>query len=292
MQALDLERGFTRAEGVLRSSLAACLMTDAERYTGVTEAMAPAAIVELINRYFDALFGPVLMNGGVVSDVKGDGMLAVWTHESGGAGFKARVCRACLEILDVVDRLSTERPSHRLPTRLGVDFGPIALARVGAHARYEYRPVGDPVNTASRLQELNKALGTHILVSDSLAQGVGGYLFRDLGSFQLRGKRARTRVRELVGARETCGLREHQLCRDFASAVAAYETGDERDAERRLRDLQQRFPTDGPIRFYLQRIADRAQRAGTPQARGHGTAAAWFQHFWRQDGAFTRHAAK
>ena len=56
--------------GLPRECLAACLMTDAERYTALTEAMEPSAVVEMINRYFDALFGPVLKNGGMISDVK------------------------------------------------------------------------------------------------------------------------------------------------------------------------------------------------------------------------------
>src|SRR5712692_4917524 len=176
-------------EGPPRHCLAACLITDAERYTALTESMEPSAVVELINRYFGALFGPVLDNGGIVSDVKGDGLLAVWNYDSAGAQFKMRVCKACVEIVAAVDKLNKQHPAHRLPTRLGVDFGPIALARVGAHARSDYRAVGDPVNTASRLEALSQALRTRVLVTDAFAQGVSGFLFRDLGSFQLRGKR-------------------------------------------------------------------------------------------------------
>ena len=104
-------------EGLPRGCLAACLMTDAERYTALTEAMEPTAVVEMINRYFEALFGPVLKNGGIVSDVKGDGLLAVWNHESAGTQFKAQVCTACLEIVEAVDRRNTQDPAHRLPTR-------------------------------------------------------------------------------------------------------------------------------------------------------------------------------
>jgi len=68
--------------------MAACLTTDAERYTALTETMEPTAVVELINRYFGAPFGPVLNNGGVVSDVKGDGLLAVGNCEYAGPEFK------------------------------------------------------------------------------------------------------------------------------------------------------------------------------------------------------------
>lgn len=241
-------------EGLPRECLAACLMTDAERYTAVSEEMQPSAVVQMINRYFEAVFGPVLENGGVVSDVKGDSLLAVWNYESAGLDFKARACLACLDIVRTVDAFNRREPAHRLPTRLGVDFGPVAIARVGARSRYEHRAVGDPVNTASRLEELNKLLRTRILVSDAFAQGVRGFAFRDLGSFHLRGKRAWTRVRELVGTVEQCDARTQDFCAEFSDAVAAYGLGRETEAERRFRSLQSRFPGDGATRYYLERF--------------------------------------
>jgi adenylate cyclase len=265
-------------EAAPRDCLAACLITDAERYTGLTEGMEPGAVVELVNRYFSALFRPVLEHGGVVSDVKGDGLLAVWTYQSGGAEFKARACKACLEMIDRVEELNQQRPAYRLPTRLGLDFGPIALARVGAHERFEYRPVGDPVNTASRLEQLNKALKTRILVSDAFAQGVKGFMFRDVGSFQLRGKSRRIRVRELVGASDTCTAREHSLCREFADALAAYETGVPVEARQRLQALQAKHPEDGPTRYYFQRLE--LSRTEAEPARSAG----WISQLWRAGG--------
>lgn len=263
-----------------RECLAACLMTDAERYTALSEEMQPSALVEMINRYFDALFGPVLSNGGMISDVKGDGLLAVWNYDSAGPDFRTRVCAACVEIIDRVDALNSRYPAHRMPTRLGVDFGPVAIARVGAHERYEYRAVGDPVNTAHRLEELNKALKTRIVVSAALAQGVTGFLFRDLGSFHLRGKKAWTRVCELMGTVEDCDERDYELCRDFARALEAYSEGSE-EAVHRFRSVQSRFPEDGAARYYLQRIeheqrSDPAAVAGT-RARRSG----WLDHLWR-----------
>lgn len=283
-------------EGPPRHCLAACLITDAERYTALTESMAPSAVVELINRYFGALFGPVLDNGGIVSDVKGDGLLAVWNYDSAGAQFKMRVCKACVEIVAAVDELNKQHPAHRLPTRLGVDFGPVALARVGAHARYEYRAVGDPVNTASRLEALNKTLRTRVLVSDAFAQGISGFLFRDLGSFQLRGKRTRTRIRELVGSAEHCSSRDQELCGDFGRAVEAYAVGDEAEAARRFRSLQARFPEDGPARYYLRLLETGRPAPGeefSPQsAQGRATTSGWFSQLWRANDHVAERVAK
>jgi adenylate cyclase len=255
-------------EGLPRECLAACLMTDAERYTAVSEEMQPSSVVQMINRYFEALFGPVLENGGVVSDVKGDGLLAVWNYESAGLDFKARACRACLEIVHTVEAFNRREPAHRLPTRLGVDFGPVAIARVGARERYEHRAVGDPVNTASRLEELNKVLHTRILVSEAFAQGVRGFVFRDVGSFHLRGKRAWTRVRELVGALDECDARTQDFCAEFSDAVRICGLGRDAEAERRFRALHARFPGDGATRYYLQRFA-------SPRAEPGWLAALW-----------------
>jgi adenylate cyclase len=254
--------------------LAACVITDAERYTGLTEAMEPSAVVELVNRYFDTLFGPVLANGGVVTDVKGDGVLAVWSYAAAGPQLKARVARACLEMLCRVEELNQRYPEHRLPTRLGVDFGPVALAQVGARERFEYRAVGDPVNTASRLQELNKALHTRIVVSDTFAQGVSGYLFRDLGAFQLRGKRNRTRVRELMGPVADCSARQHELATGFSQVMAAIDGGAPSEALRRLQALQKLAPEDGPTRYYLQRLATPAREPVYAQPRS------WISQLW------------
>ena len=235
-------------------------MTDAEGYTGLAEGMDPSRLVELVNRYFGELFAAVLGNHGVVIDVKGDGILAVWTTEAPGAGVRARVCAACLEILEAAGRFNRSAPGRGLPTRVGVDFGPIMLANVGALERYEYRAIGDTVNTASRLEELNKLLGTRLLVSETLAEGVAGFLFRDLGAFLLRGKRSPVRVIELLAERARASREQVLLCRRFAIARDMYEAGRIDEARLQFSALRAAFPHDGATRFFLQRCF-----AGEPQ---------------------------
>jgi adenylate cyclase len=239
-----------------RDCLAACAMTDAEGYTGVAEGMNPPELVELVNRYFRAMFRAVLGNGGLVLDVKGDGILAIWTNEAPDAALRAQVCCSCLQMVEASDRFNRCFPARQLPTRIGVDFGPIALANVGAFARYEYRAVGDTVNTCARLEQLNKALGTRVLVSQQFAGGVGGFLFRDVGTFVLRGKRAPLRVLELVAARAAATHRQRALCEAFSAALAAYERGNRAGALDAFASLRERYPDDGPSRVYLRRCLE------------------------------------
>lgn len=242
-----------------RNCLAACAMSDAEGYTSVAEGMDPITLVELVNSYFKTLFGAVLSNGGVVADMKGDGVLAVWTSERPDLALRTRVCRSCLEMVEAADSFNRTFPARRLPTRVGADFGPIAMANVGAFARFEYRAVGDTVNTCSRLEQLNKPLGTRVLVSQALAQGVNEFVFRDLGDFTLRGKRSTVRVLELVADRSRAARWQLELCAGFARALAAYEAGRTGDALRGFSLLRARFPDDGPSRFFLRCCVEREE---------------------------------
>ena len=120
------------------------------------------------------------------------------------------------------------------------------LGNIGAEQRYEYRAVGDIVNTASRIQGLNQLLGTRVLVSAATLADVE-LPARDVGTFLLRGKRLPVRVLEPTGA--GCRLDEHGLAA-FAAALAAFRRGDWQDAHDGFAALSRRFPGDGPSRYY------------------------------------------
>lgn len=236
----------------------ACVITDAERYTSVTEGIDPSGAVEFVNRYLELLFRPVYQNGGFVADVRGDGMLAVWTASAPGPELRARVCRACLDISGTAAGFAP----GGLQTRIGAHFGPIALGVVGTAAHREYRAVGDTVNTSSRLEQLNKELGTRVLVCAALAEGLDEFVFRDLGLMRLRGKRNAVRVLELMALRCEATRRQLHLAAEFSIAVAAESAGRWSEALERLRRLQARYPEDQPTRLRIGRC-----RQG-PEAHG------------------------
>jgi adenylate cyclase len=231
-----------------RSLECACVATDAAHFTTVAEALQPQELAELLNRYFDRLFRPVAQNGGLISDVVGDAMLALWPARDPQT--RASVCRALLEMLDASAEFS-ESAGGGLSTRFGADLGPVSLGALGGHEHYEYRAVGDPVNTASRLQELNKDLGTRILVSGALVADLEEFLLRDLGWFQLRGKTREVRVHELVGLRATATPRTERLCAQFSLISEAVRGADLPRARALLRRVQSEYPDDPPARLLL-----------------------------------------
>jgi adenylate cyclase len=233
-----------------------CLFTDAEAYTTVSEALRPEALAALMNDYYRVMFAVVQRHGGIVSDTAGDSMVALWATAKPDADSRTRACHAALEIVDAVAEFNRDRGGMQLPTRVGLESGEVLLGNIGAEQRFEYRAIGDIVNTASRLQGLNALLGTRVLVSDATAVGTPGLVTRNLGAFLLRGKKTPIRVHEPVGfAAASDGARE-PLFASFAAALEQFESQRWSDAARAFADILGQFPGDGPSVFYAGLSAD------------------------------------
>jgi adenylate cyclase len=221
-----------------------CLVTDAENYTSVAERLQPAALAVLVNEYYQTIFRVVEAHGGEISDTAGDSMVAVWASGKPDAGARLRAARASLAILDAVEQFNRAHADAPLPTRVGLETGEMLLGNIGGEQRYEYRAVGDIVNTASRIQGLNPLLGTRVLLSATTLTDVD-LPARDVGTFLLRGKRLPVVVFAAAGCRLNDGSIE-----EFAAALAAFRRGDWQSAQDAFEALAARFPSDGPSRYY------------------------------------------
>lgn len=235
---------------VRRDLTAACLATDAHQYTGLAERMRSAAVFEFLNRYYEPLFAAVAQQGGFVSDVVGDSMLAIWPHRPATPDPRERVAEACLRIVAGADDLMRTDPAVGLLTRMGVAWGSVTLGFVGSAGHYEYRAVGDPVNTANRLQTLAGRLGVRIAVAGDFESGVAGYVWRDLGDFVLRGRSAPLRVMELVGrTAEVPEARRAEVGR-FDTAIGHLRAGEPEAA----RPILEALPQEPVVTFWLGRL--------------------------------------
>ena len=226
------------------------VMTDIEGFTTIVEGMSSAAATHMLNRYFEMIFAPIERNGGSVSDIHGDAMVAFWLGDERRACQAA--CRAALEIAELTGRPDGLPGWPCLPTRIGVHGGPFSLARVGASRHYEYRAVGDAANTASRIEALSKHLGTHLLASEDVVAHLDDHLTRPVGEFLLIGKSKSLRIHELVGPRSAAPEARRRLCAAFADALSAYEARRWDDAAAQLTEILHAFPDDRPSRFYLE----------------------------------------
>ena len=224
-----------------------CLCTDVEAFTHVSERLPPESLRTLLNRYFDVLFEPVRRHGGIVCDVAGDAMMAAWTASRNDVSVRQRACRAALEIHEAVSAFNRSLPALPLPTRIGLHGGDILLGNVGARHHFEYRAVGDIVNTSSRIEGLNKQLGTRVLATLDVIDGVDDLKVRELGRFRLAGKSTPLAIYELRD--DDSATKAFDA--DFAAALHAFQAQRWDDAATRFEELLSQRCDDGPSRFYL-----------------------------------------
>ena len=227
-----------------------CLSTDAERYSTLSETMEPTELRAFMNRYYKAVFGPVKRHGGIVSDVIGDSMLALWAAADSNSGVRNKACHAALDIAGAINQFNQSSDNLHLPTRIGLHSGQILLGNIGAVDHYEYRPVGDIVNTVSRIEGLNKYLGTWILATEEVLAGIDGFLTREMGSFVLVGKSKPVTVHELLCRTEDANEDQKNLCSTFCEGLEAYRNQSWEEALNILIGSMKIREEDGPSKFY------------------------------------------
>ena len=233
-----------------------CLITDAEQYTALSERMNPEDLNAFMNKYFEVIFEPVRRNSGIVSDVKGDSILAIWATARPDSSLRDLACNTALDIVRAVNQFNRSSDPLQLPTRIGIHSGYISLGHIGAIDHYEYRPVGDIVNTASRMEGLNKYLGTQILASADVLQHLDGFLIRKLGRFIFAGKSKPIEVCELICRTDESGTKQKELCKAFTRALDAYQRQSWEEAIDLFYQTLNLDGEEGPSRFYLKLCQD------------------------------------
>jgi adenylate cyclase len=229
-----------------------CLMTDAQEYTSLSENMDPHELRGFMNRYYETMFKPVKQYGGVVSSVTGDAMLALWVAARPDADLKNNACCAALDINKAMRAFKQkESDSVKIKTRIGVHCGRIILGNIGALDHYQYTPMGDIVNTASRIEGLNKYLGTTLLVSDEVVGRLEGFLLRDVGKFRLKGKVKPIAAYELIGRRDMAEEKEMSACAIFAEALSVFGQRSWDEAKEKFSQVIKILGKDGPSVFYI-----------------------------------------
>ena len=243
-----------------------CLVTDAKGYTPLSEKHEePEKLQELqgfLNRYFEVLMKPIKQRGGFVSDMKGDEMLALWVTEGPDSGLRSQACLAALDMLKGVEQFNRSSGKEReLPTRIGIHCGHVLLGNIGwLDHHIEYRPIGDIVNTASRIGDLNKDLGTRILVSGEVIRRLDGFLSRGLGRFLVKGKTKPLSIHELVCRAEESSEQQKDQCVKFTETLEIFRSRSWLKAQEKFQESIRICGGDGPSCFYVEKCKEYRER--------------------------------
>jgi class 3 adenylate cyclase len=178
-------------EGVLAGETreATVLFTDIAGFTTIAEHLAPDALVAALNEYLETVLEPIRAHGGVVNTFIGDGLFASFNMPLACENHACAAVRAAIDIQRAVGERTFGDMGAAFATRIGISTGHVIGGSVGAGRRLTFTLLGDTVNLAARLEQLNKDYGTRILVSNSTREACGDqFVFRDLGSVAVRGR--------------------------------------------------------------------------------------------------------
>ena len=186
--ATILER---EGDGVLAGEQreATILFTDIEGFTTIAEALAPDQLIDALNQYLETVLEPIGRHGGVVNSFTGDGLFASFNLPLPCEDHAGAAVRAAIDIQRAVGSRVFGDLGVSFATRIGINTGTVIGGSVGAGRRVAFTLLGDTVNLAARLEQLNKELGTRILVSGSTHRACGeAFVFTPHGDAAVRGR--------------------------------------------------------------------------------------------------------
>ena len=184
-----LDRGEHTGRATNTVAEATLMFTDIEGFTGLSESMAPTEVADVLNAYLGTVVPIIQRHGGVINSFIGDGLFASFNLPLPLKDHAGAALRAAREIQQAL-AVTRFAGGINLRTRIGLNTGPVIGVTIGTADRLNYTLLGDAVNVAARVEQINKKFETLILATEStiLAAGAADSCTR-LGETDVRGHR-------------------------------------------------------------------------------------------------------
>jgi adenylate cyclase len=232
----------------------ACLATDMSGFTAIAEKKTPKELATFMNAYFDELAEAIKRHAVDITNFTADTIMCAWIGTDPNIVARKKAVLAALDVMRAIDSFSKRDGTIQLTARIGLQDGNFYVGHTGGGGHLAYSILGDPANTASRLESLNKQLGTHILAAESvIADLSSGILTRPLGSFRFVGKTEATPVSEIIAQRFEATDSQIDLCNRFSHALQVLRARQWSEAATLFESILDQYEDDGPSRFYIAR---------------------------------------
>ena len=165
----------TVPEGNPEERAVAILFCDIRGFTKLTTQHSSFDVAHILNRFYTVLGEPILLNNGIIYQYVGDEVIGIFGV---AGGLRDKTCRDALRAalgmqyaVERLNRIELVDFDVRLRMGIGINFGRAYIGHLGHPKHKQFAVVGDPINTTSRIQGLNKQFGTSILISQSVLDG-------------------------------------------------------------------------------------------------------------------------
>ena len=231
------------------------IFTDLAGFTSLMEKIDPGEAVALLNTYLDEMIAIAFSYNGTLDRIVGDAVAIMFSAPVQQLDHRQRALSCALAMQRFAARYSEDLKGKGVAfghTRIGIHTGEVIVGNFGGSTIFDYRALGDPVNTAARLESVNKHLGTRVCVSEATLSGCSGVVTRPVGRLVLKGKSQPLMVFQPMHD----GLEVPGAALDDPQYAAAYAllAQDPGAALLALRELAAERPTDPLVKLHLQRL--------------------------------------
>ena len=151
------------------------LFADLRDFTRLVETIPPREVVTIINTYFKSMSAAINTHNGLVLQFIGDEIEAVFGAPVALKNHRQWAVDAALDMRTRLSQVNLQLVNQGFPSLrhgIGIHAGKVVAANIGSSQRLSYALVGETVNIASRIQDLNKEFDTDILISEAVSQGL------------------------------------------------------------------------------------------------------------------------
>ncbi|MBN1291817.1 MAG: adenylate/guanylate cyclase domain-containing protein [Candidatus Latescibacteria bacterium] len=207
---------------------ATIMATDIAGFTSISEKLSAHDVVSRLNDYLSEVSEIIIDHGGYINKYIGDAILAVFGAFGENEHHK-RACIAGVNAMKIIERKISEAKINNLDpfvTRMGITTGDLTMGNIGSARKIEYTVIGDSVNSAFRLEGLNKYYNTRLLVSEYTRAGAGDdFEFRLIDLVKVKGKETPVGIYELLGMKDDVSPVKLRNRDEFEDAVNYYREG-------------------------------------------------------------------
>src|SRR5215831_2289015 len=190
-----LQSGFALGGKRIHASV---LFSDIRGFTALVEGQGPEETIDLLNTYYTLMFDAIGGHGGVVNQMIGDGLVALFGAPLPLDDCAGSAVAAGLEMLELIEQFNHERSAVNKPAiriGIGIATGDVVAGYTGTQERATYTCIGDTVNLAARLEAHTKVAGHGILIDDATQRALGSSVpMQPLGVVPFKGKAAAVEI--------------------------------------------------------------------------------------------------
>ena len=179
------------------------LFTDIANFTTISESIPAQEIAFHLSEYFEEMSNILHLNHATIDKFIGDAIMAFWGAPDFDDNKNVHACRAalmCQQKLLKLNKYWKLQGKPEFKTRIGIHSGTTMVGNVGSSERMNYTALGDSVNTAARLEGVNKMYGTCIIISEEVLHKLDSeFITRPVDVVTVKGKKQGIRIFELIG---------------------------------------------------------------------------------------------